>query len=750
MRIRHLSVKWQILTVCLVLVIVPVVGAGLLSYRSSEQEIFTFVKNKLTEQSQFVRNYLETTITITQQKVNADLNVAHEILASAGMPVLDEDEPMTVQAVNQITLNTKTITIPTMKIAGARVANTTDLVDHVQRLIGETVTIFQIIPDGALRIATNVLQTDGSRAVNTFIPLDSPVYQTVMSDQPFYGRAYVVNAWYQTAYEPLKDMQGKIIGMLYVGVKDATEQVLDNLATIVVGKTGYIWVLDREGQYVLSYKRQRDGESLLDSQDGNGRFFIREWVAKAPTLSKGESVIDAYPWRNTGEKLSRLKIAAYTYFPEWQWVIGAGAYIDDFQDSLRNMRLIVSTVCGVAILLGVGLAYLLTRMIIRPVRMMAACLARLAKGDLPEPISAAYQGEFETIKQNLNALISCTHETTRIAEMLARGKLDVDIQERSAQDRMIQAFQRMISHLKTVVVQIQEAINVLVVSSQEFRRSAEAISQGAAEQASATEEVSSSMEQMAANIRQNTDNARETEKIALQAAQYAESGGEVVTETVAAMQQIAKKILIIQDIAAQTRLLSLNATIEAAKAQEHGKGFGVVADEVRHLAEVSRQSAEEISTLAASSVGIAAQAGDMLARIVPSIRKTAELVQEINAASGEQNTGTEHINQALQQLDQVTQHNASITEELAASAEELTTQAEQLKQTAAFFRLKSAKTKRKGRNKKKRRQQRHQDVVIRETATDSKIKPLKASATVLDLASRNGENDAIDQEFERY
>jgi methyl-accepting chemotaxis protein len=239
--------------------------------------------------------------------------------------------------------------------------------------------------------------------------------------------------------------------------------------------------------------------------------------------------------------------------------------------------------------------------------------------------------------------------------------------------------------LREVVADVKGASDNVAAGSQAMSSCSEEMSQGASEQAAAAEEVSSSMEEMAANIRQNADNALQTEKIALQSAQYAKESSKVVAETVLAMQQIAKKISVIQEISVQTRMLSLNATIEAARAQEHGKGFSVVASEVRGLAERTQTAAIEINELATYSVDISGKAGAMLEELVPNIQKTAELVQEISAASNEQSSGAEQINRAIQQLDQVIQQNASVSEEMAATAEELTGQSEYLQSTIAFF-----------------------------------------------------------------
>ncbi|MEF0865208.1 methyl-accepting chemotaxis protein, partial [Rhizobium sp. BR 318] len=207
------------------------------------------------------------------------------------------------------------------------------------------------------------------------------------------------------------------------------------------------------------------------------------------------------------------------------------------------------------------------------------------------------------------------------------------------------------------------------------------------------EEASASMEQMAANIKQNADNAAQTEKIARQSAKDAEASGDAVTRAVSAMRTIAEKIGIVQEIARQTDLLALNAAVEAARAGEHGKGFAVVASEVRKLAERSQSAAAEISSMSSDTVKAAAEAGDMLGRLVPDIRKTAELVSEISAACREQDIGAAQINEAIQQLDKVTQQNAGASEEMSATSEELAAQAEELQASIAFFKVDTAGSK---------------------------------------------------------
>ena len=251
--------------------------------------------------------------------------------------------------------------------------------------------------------------------------------------------------------------------------------------------------------------------------------------------------------------------------------------------------------------------------------------------------------------------------------------------------RLARALQRMIGRLTEVIEQVKAAVDSVASGSRELNQHAAQMSNGATEQAAAAEEASASMEQMTANIQQNAENALQTEQIALQAAHDAGASGDAVRHAMAAMQDIAKRIVVIHDITSQTRMLSLNATIEAARAHEHGRGFAVVASEVRALAERSQEAASDITQLTNDSVGLAEQAGERLQQLVPGIQKTAELVQEISAASKEQSTGSGQINRAIQQLDNVTQQNSAAAEKLSATAEALASQANMLLQTIAFF-----------------------------------------------------------------
>jgi len=286
--------------------------------------------------------------------------------------------------------------------------------------------------------------------------------------------------------------------------------------------------------------------------------------------------------------------------------------------------------------------------VIKPLRMTADYVNRISTGDIPEKITEAYKGDFDDIKNNLNACIE---------------------------------------NLTAFAINVQTAAEQVSQGSLDSSAAAQSMSQGATEQAASVEEVSSSMEEMNSSVTQNADSAKQTAAIATKAASDAKEGGRTVAETVSAMKSIAEKINIIEEIARQTNMLALNAAIEAARAGEHGKGFAVVASEVRKLAERSQGAAKEIGTLSSTSVDVAEKAGKLLEDIVPGIQKTAELVQEINASSTEQAAGIEGVTQAIQQLDQVIQKNAAGAEQMASTSEELTSQAEQLKEAASFFKI---------------------------------------------------------------
>jgi methyl-accepting chemotaxis protein len=279
-------------------------------------------------------------------------------------------------------------------------------------------------------------------------------------------------------------------------------------------------------------------------------------------------------------------------------------------------------------------------------------------------------------------------EVLELAKRISQGDLTQNLtSDGKARVGVYAAMVGMQQKLIDVIQNIQGNASQISHAASQVKDTASTLSQATSTQAASVEEVSASVEEIGASIRQNSDNSQTTNEIANESARAATEGGKAVAETVVAMNQIAEKIFIIEDIAYQTNMLALNAAIEAARAGEHGKGFEVVAAEVRKLASRSQLASSEINTLTEDTMKVARKAGVLLEKMVPDITQTAKLVQDISVASEEQSSGADQINSAMQQLDRVTQQNAAGSEELAATSEEMQAQAENLKQVVSFFRL---------------------------------------------------------------
>jgi methyl-accepting chemotaxis protein len=542
--------------------------------------------------------------------------------------------------------------------------------------------------------------------------------------------------------EKIRELSGNIIkNVEEIKKKKVSEEIKKTLDEILVKQEAYMADVDK--MIVLS-KENKDNEAI-NLLDGNGSKTAdaeREAIERLSSLMTGET----QKMSDMNTELADRTVLIMIVTVLIGIIMAAGLAIfftGNINGILKNLQeqtkeLIEACLAGKLDVRGEegkinfefrpivkGINNILDA-VIGPLNVAAEYIERISKGDIPPRITEKYNGDFNEIKNNLNELLDAMNRITVTAEEISHGNMNIEIKERSSEDKLMYALKDMIvylqniasitdelakgnltvearersekdilmkslkemlSNLRDVVEKVSVAGENVSSGSEQMSSKAEEISQGATEQASSAEEVSSSMEEMASNIRQNADNSQQTEKIALKVAEDAKEGGKSVTETVEAMKQIAAKISIIEEIARQTNMLALNAAIEAARAGEHGKGFAVVASEVRSLAERSQMAAQEISHLSVTSVEVAEKAGEMLMRIVPDIQKTAELVQEISAASNEQNTGTEQINRAIQQLDQVIQQNAGASEELSSTAEELSAQAAQLQEIISFFRL---------------------------------------------------------------
>jgi len=595
-----------------------------------QNQIITSTDERMVEQVNDLVEVISVELQGNREKVNISLHLASNYLSRQGEIIETSDELITYNARNQFTGASSNINVNKWYLNGQQLQNSTEIVDAISNMGVATATIFQKVPQGYLRIATNVRANDGSRALGTFIPFDNPVAQAIERGQTFTGRAWVVNDWYLTAYEPIR-VNGEIKGMVYVGMP---EKNLTQISTLFNKKkffdTGYPYIVGADGTLIVHPTDV--GASI--SNEGFFQFMLNH--------KTGQVVRDEYMWQGQN------KVQYVKYFEPIDAFVSVGFYESEMNKILNRTRIAILLVT----LISVGLVILVLRTIVQSV------VVALRKG-------------------------------VEFAKKVADGDLSVtvDVYQKDEVGELADALRNMVEKLKSIVENIQSGADSISGAGFEVSSASQQLSQGASEQASAAEEVSSSMEQMAANIQQNTDNAQQTEKITLNVSQGVEKVGNASKESLESIRNIADKINIINDIAFQTNILALNAAVEAARAGEHGKGFAVVAAEVRKLAERSKIAADEIVALASKSVNVTEDASELMGSLIPEIEKTAKLVQEIAAASIEQNSGSDQINNAIQQLNTVTQQNAASSEELATSSEELSSKAEQLKELISFFRI---------------------------------------------------------------
>jgi methyl-accepting chemotaxis protein len=462
---------------------------------------------------------------------------------------------------------------------------------------------------------------------------------------------------------------------------------------------------EKVAEYLAKWKDQRDRLlerlAVLDSLEtaDSGKAAIRSMRADLATYEQGfERVLAGIQQgriktpadanaaiADVKDEVHRLEDTAYNYALKHSEQMAARAPVVAAQVS-RALTVVLLALLA-AILVGITLSVVIARSITTPLLAAVRAANQVAEGDVAVQLSAATRDETGQLLEAMGRMIASTKEKVDAAVKISTGDLTVAVAPQSAKDALGNALQGMIAKLSQVIGEVRAGANALSAAASQVSATSQGLSQGTSEQAASVEETTSSLEQMSASIAKNADNSRQLEQGAVKAARDGDESGKAVTDTVRAMNAIAEKISIVEEIAYQTNLLALNAAIEAARAGEHGKGFAVVATEVRKLAERSQTAAKEIGGLASASVKVAERSGQLLTELVPSVRRSADTVQEVAAATAEQAAGVAQINRALSGVDQVTQRNASAAEELASTAEELASQAESLQQLMAFFRV---------------------------------------------------------------
>ena len=572
----------------------------------------------------------------TQSRLTHSLTVAQGIFHERGGVGL-ASETVAWQAANQVTKQLVPLTLPKLLVGTnwlGQITTTAESVagvDEVTRLTQDFCTVFQRMNDAGdmLRVATSVLKEDGSRAVGTFVPAknmdgaDNPVIQAVLRGDTYSGRAYVVNDWHATTYEPIWDAgRTRVIGMLYVGIglSAINREVQGSIMQMPVGKSGYVFVLggkgDHRGKYIVSYQGKRDGENIWEAKDASGRLFIQSIIEKGVKIEGGSVEYEVYSWKNQGETSARNKFAAITYFQPWDWVIGASTYQDDYADVFAELKRVEGRMSG-----WVG-----------GLSAAVALLAILAGVLISRGISRPIVRIVTSLDATTQLVGGAAAQSSANSQSLAQGASEQS------------------SSLEETSAALQQLTSMTALNTQ--------------------------------NVVQATTLAQKTHAAAASGARHMTELNGVVQEINSSSGDISKIIKTIDEIAFQTNILALNAAVEAARAGEAGMGFAVVADEVRNLAQRSAQAAKETAAKIEGALSRSAKSADLSQRVNEVFREIlddAKGVDNLNtgltSAAREENQGLQQINASVTQIDKVTQSNAASAEENAALAEELNAQA---------------------------------------------------------------------------
>ncbi|MDK2921894.1 MAG: hypothetical protein PWR24_1451 [Desulfonauticus sp.] len=554
---------------------------------------------------------------ILQDKLKEDLKIMEQEIENIGSFYLDKNNLINTTIVNQVSKEKEEVSIPALVLGGKIVFNNFELVDKVKEMVGGTATIFQVLPGKLLRVSTNVLKLDGSRAVGTYIPDTSPVYKTVMAGKTYYGKAFVVNDWYLTAYKPMKDALGNIVSVIYVGVKILSPEFKQFLAQTKAAGVGYCFIYDSTGQFLYHPNPEVLKKNI---------FQLPGDIGEAYKKARDKDFVN-YTWQ--GEK----KVSYVRYFEPWDWYFGVGLTEKQMIKGL-DVELLGKNLLAGIVLLGVSIlvVFVIIRFINKSLMQVAALSEKVAQGDYRVSFSYAANDAIGILVNSFNTLVKHTKDMLR------------EIIEGTEQVSLASS-------------EVNQVAREVADSSKEMKQKANKVTEATAENVDNLNSVSAAMEQLATNANTIASAAEEMSATITEIASNTEKAKEITSSAVSKAGVVSSKVnelggaaaeisFVTETIAAissQTNLLALNATIEAARAGEAGKGFAVVANEIKELAQQTAKATEDIKEKVQGIQGATDITVKEIEEITTIIAEMDQIVSTIAAAIEEQSVTTRDI-----------------------------------------------------------------------------------------------------------